>query len=426
MQVSKYLTKNKDIPIQYYYCNIDDKDYILTGTRDGVLFNEEKKNAYNMGSMIIEFNRKRKDVIEVINEYIKIINNLECSDNEDFNQCLIIHELDNLQNKLCKNISELFYFSSIAEYISDLFIKEFNKLNIQKEELKSKQYDLKELKKLIDTRFQENKKLIRHIIDKQNIEAINVRNLENQTFKSFTINTLKRFIDDIDILNTNLILYCHSDNKRYDPKKYLTQLFLLQQNHNLFVSEIECYQEMVFIDKGSLIFEPDINKMKNITSDLEFRIIEIFKFNSIIELLNLSLTRIIDKDIKIRQCYNCQELFIPTSRSDEKYCNYSSPQNPNKTCKEYGVNKTYREKMKSTPIKNEHNRTSQAYRMRIKRAKTNTEKEKLEKKFERYKTNYQNKKVLYNKGKLQEVDFIKWIIEQKGVVSNGSIRKDKK
>ncbi len=122
---------------------------------------------------------------------------------------------------------------------------------------------------------------------------------------------------------------------------------------------------------------------------------------------------IIEKKICIKKCANCGKFFIPQSRTDEKYCNNISPQNHNKTCKEYGAKKTYRDDRKSKPIDYEHNKTSQFYRMRINRSKTPKEKEKYQKKFDIYKENYQKKKQKYQSHRLEEADFVEWIKNQK-------------
>lgn len=146
------------------------------------------------------------------------------------------------------------------------------------------------------------------------------------------------------------------------------------------------------------------------------------------DILEVYRKLIIEKNICVKKCSNCNNFFIAESRTDEKYCNNPSPQNPNKTCKEYGAKKTYRDEIKSTPIKYEHNKTSQFFRMRINRANTNNTKDKemYQKKFNTYKENYQKKKEQYQSGKLKEKDFVEWIIKQKEGVKNGSTRNSKK
>jgi hypothetical protein len=121
-----------------------------------------------------------------------------------------------------------------------------------------------------------------------------------------------------------------------------------------------------------------------------------YECSNILEIINVLFYQYKISNVQINKCLNCGKYFIPKKKSNEKYCDNVSPQNINKTCKEFGVNKTYREEIKSIPIKSEHNRISQTYRMRIKRAKNEIEKLQQEKAFENYKKTYQDKKAKYN------------------------------
>ena len=138
-----------------------------------------------------------------------------------------------------------------------------------------------------------------------------------------------------------------------------------------------------------------------------------YKIHSIKELLLISFIEILKNNITIQKCRNCGNYFITLSRTDEKYCNRISPQNANKTCKEYGAKKIYREAIKSRPVNIENTRTRQFYRMRIKRSKTQKEKKKYEKLFNKYKENFEKNNAEYESGNLKEKDFIEWIKEQK-------------
>lgn len=169
----------------------------------------------------------------------------------------------------------------------------------------------------------------------------------------------------------------------------------------------------------------DRNYIENKFSN-DIKYLNSYQIEKASDILEVYRKLIIEKNICIKKCFNCNNFFIAESRTDEKYCNNPSPQNSNKTCKEYGAKKTYRDEIKSTPIKYEHNKTSQFYRMRINRAKNLKEKETHQKKFNLYKENYQKKKEQYKLGKLQEKNFIEWIVKQKEGVKNGSTRNNKK
>lgn len=53
---------------------------------------------------------------------------------------------------------------------------------------------------------------------------------------------------------------------------------------------------------------------------------------------------------RFNRCKNCGKFFIPFSRSDELYCNNASPQDRARTCKEYGSQKLWYERLKNDEI----------------------------------------------------------------------------
>jgi len=163
--------------------------------------------------------------------------------------------------------------------------------------------------------------------------------------------------------------------------------------------------------------KPFINIMNNIKKQ-ELIFLYAYECKDLEEVINVLFYRLINSNCQVNICQNCGKYFIPKSKSNEKYCDRISPQNPKKTCKEYGVNKTYREEVKSNSIKYMHNNIGQAYRMRIKRAKTEKEKEQHTKQFEIYKTNYLTRKEKYNNGKLTEENFLIWLEKQREELMN--------
>lgn len=64
-------------------------------------------------------------------------------------------------------------------------------------------------------------------------------------------------------------------------------------------------------------------------------------------LMFVELGKIFEKKIEIKRCGNCECFFIPEKRSDEIYCNNPSPQDVRKTCKQYGSEKLWYERLKS-------------------------------------------------------------------------------
>lgn len=193
-------------------------------------------------------------------------------------------------------------------------------------------------------------------------------------------------------------------------------------------------KELLYVEIPSCtIFERYIDKEDNITlklGDISEKYHKaysiVYNLQSIQHYFSAYFKYFFDNKIYIKKCENCGKYFIPLNRTDEKYCNNASPQNPKKTCKEYGAKKVYRDKLKSDLIKKSHYNTSQYYRMKINRCKKTSEKEKLIKEFEKYKINYEKNKKKYEKGKITENEFSNWIIEQKNIKKEGENNEHKR
>lgn len=426
MKISQVLL-NEDYPLKYFYCCIDNKEYILCG--DDMGFIHDCSYGCDIGNIIIETLENKNFIYSTIRKYIDKISVDKYDENEIFNQEIVWNNLVDLQHELEKSNIRYFRYLDFPTYISKKFVENFNDINVLKEKYMNADSSLKKVKEILTTSsFGDTTSTIdmfKRIRDKY---KSNINNLESLSFKSFTLDILEDFLNDFKIFELNLMIYSFKDfdlditdkitgTKHINVKNPIQKIRLLQQNYNLNIFnnfyEVTCFSKLAICDKGKVYLDDEINNLDNKKLNLDMRIIEIFKINNLIELLNLSLIRIIDKKITITKCLNCGNYFIPENRSNEKYCNRISPQNPNKTCKEYGAKKTYRDEIKSTPIKYEHNRTSQFYRMRINRAKSQKEKNKYESIFNDYKENYQKNKIKYKSGKLKESDFVEWIKNQK-------------
>ena len=147
-----------------------------------------------------------------------------------------------------------------------------------------------------------------------------------------------------------------------------------------------------------------------------------YEIKSMSDLLNIELDYIINHNKTIKKCKNCEKYFIPKNRSDEEYCYNISPQNNKKTCKEYGARKVWEQNLNNTPIGKEHYRTSQYFRMRYNRERTDENKQRIND----YLAEYKKKLTLYNEGKLSKEDFVNWIILQRETSKKNNKRNSKK
>lgn len=200
------------------------------------------------------------------------------------------------------------------------------------------------------------------------------------------------FIENNQItLANNMLLSCYKNLKEKTKKEHL--------------SDDEVYSEL---------FEMN----KNLLKDNEIFTLRNYEISSLKDLFCVFFNYLLENNITINKCKNCGKYFIPANRTDEKYCENTSPQNPNKTCKEIGSKLSFAFKRDSEPISREHNRTKVALSMRISRAKKKNDFEELDKvskHLEKYLSNYQKKLNNYNKHKISEEELINWIISQKEI-----------
>lgn len=110
----------------------------------------------------------------------------------------------------------------------------------------------------------------------------------------------------------------------------------------------------------------------------------------------------------IKKCQNCGMYFIPTSKTDEVYCDY--PKDNSKPCRDLGAFQSYTERLKQNKAMGEYRRTYQQKFMQVRKDKTNT---KLKKEFETWKKQAKEKINNMKKGKLTENEVYNWIIQNK-------------
>lgn len=111
--------------------------------------------------------------------------------------------------------------------------------------------------------------------------------------------------------------------------------------------------------------------------------------------------QLLDRHYIILKCDNCGKLFVPFKNNTALYCDRKSPQNPNKTCKEFkgvkpkGLNKLYR----------------QIYQKKFARVTRNENDTTLKANFETWKEKAQKVKKKYNDGKITDEEYKEWLIK---------------
>mgnify|MGYP001851321755 CR=1 FL=1 len=435
-QRKAFAVADLDAPPFYLCLSFFDNMEIFNMQDNNFEINRDIMKKNKLGTALVDICSNFNNIERIIYKYIR-----ECENNQFENSDLVV---------TTKIITPMFlelgnsnkYFQLLKDFEYKEYIKELDLFKKRKKDILDFKEDVfSDMKNNIDD--SNSIKILDDIIDTNNIL---IEYMKTQNIKTFTLDYLKSYVLELRQIKKLVDNYfCEPSNQLYDDFTGIKKLFLFEVIESpivdfLFpISKVEPKIKInnnyinLFDFEGKYLYksmsndkEKNNNMLVNYLSQNDIKLFTTYRVCTIKELLTISFIEILKSQLVIKKCKNCGKYFIPESRTDEKYCNNPSPQNPNKTCKEYGAKKTYRDEIKSQPVKSEHNKTSQFYRMRINRAKNEKEKSLYEKKFNTYKEQYKNKKEQYKQGKLKEADFIEWIIKQKVGVKNGSTRNNKK
>ena len=124
----------------------------------------------------------------------------------------------------------------------------------------------------------------------------------------------------------------------------------------------------------------------------------------------ISLKELSDRGKVIRKCQICGRHFVPANRSDTLYCDNPSPENPKKTCKEYGRTELCYKKQKEDEIAHLARNIASAKSMLAKRNPDIPEYERSYRSFIEQRDNWKN---AVENGEKTNDDFKEWLLEMK-------------
>jgi len=110
----------------------------------------------------------------------------------------------------------------------------------------------------------------------------------------------------------------------------------------------------------------------------------------------------------IKKCQNCGMYFIPSSRLDEIYCDYTKANG--KTCREQGAVQAYNERLKQNKALAEYRRLYQLKSMAVGRNKDNKQ---MKKDFDKWKKDAKDRVNKLKHGILTEDEVYEWLKENK-------------
>lgn len=113
---------------------------------------------------------------------------------------------------------------------------------------------------------------------------------------------------------------------------------------------------------------------------------------------------------RFKRCKNCGRFFIPFSRSDELYCDQLSPQDSTRSCKQYGTNRLWYERMKQDEAAKLARNIYMAKQMLVRR---NPDLQSYKKMFEHFKIERKKWESLIKSGEKSKEEYIDWLNEMK-------------
>lgn len=399
MSISSVLAISK-FPFKYFYSCINDKEYIFYAnekmqTGDCVYIEER-------GKLILDTLNNSSNIHQVIKKYINLVNDISCKNSDDDILNLLKLLRQELSNTNCKFLSYIDFETLYARQYKEIC----ELINIQKENITEIDEEMK--KENINKITEKSLKIQKNA---SYIELIYLH--KENTFKKFVLNELEKLYKKIENFKK---LYSHissNGNFSFDKKN----LEIIEENKEVFeFYSIKSYNKFVHFNEERIVF--DLERTVYNTDLTNYKLIQCFEFDNIMDLINISFTQCINSKTYINCCKNCGKYFLPSTKSNEKYCDNISPQKSNKTCKEIGAKETFKYKIELGRIEHEHKNTKSCLLMRVRRAKEKGKERKAEiahKKYEKFMEQFQIQNTKYNTNKITEDEFVKWIIDQKGL-----------
>ncbi len=163
--------------------------------------------------------------------------------------------------------------------------------------------------------------------------------------------------------------------------------------------------ENLFIEKKS-DFHPDLEALEltgTIEYDVQFSkdsLVEFYSMETIDAFCVFAISKLLNIDITIKKCENCKDFFVPSTRSDEIYCDKIHPNG--RTCKQMG----YENKINSDEVLKEYRRV---YKNKNAIKNRNKHSPKAEERWEKWKKDANTKKQLCLDGEISLEEFKEWL-----------------
>jgi len=144
-------------------------------------------------------------------------------------------------------------------------------------------------------------------------------------------------------------------------------------------------------------------------------VVQLYAINSIDDLFRFEFIKMIEHDIFIKKCANCERFFIPRGRADTEYCNRLWGDG-HRRCNEIGATLRYEKKVATNPILEAHKKAYRRFNSRVRTKKMS------QAEFLAWSEESSKKRDACLAGELPFDDFIVWL--EQGRIRKGRTQKN--
>ena len=152
------------------------------------------------------------------------------------------------------------------------------------------------------------------------------------------------------------------------------ELLLKIREDTANIPPMECLYKLDEVHKnesgGYVYLEKPFRAFYGVTKPPE--IVELYEINTLEDLFRFEFIKMIERNIFIKKCKNCERFFIPKRRADAEYCDRTFG-GTNRKCSEIGATLRYEKKVAGNPILEAHKKAYRRLHSRVRAKKmTNT------------------------------------------------------
>ena len=213
---------------------------------------------------------------------------------------------------------------------------------------------------------------------------------------------------DIDTINKLLEICLEEFVAEYDDFKWFFEAVIANMNEEATEEQKEIFSAIKRMFREGhtaqsfayeIITDPDTDEFMSV-----------YTVNSLLSLLVFEYSHLIENSILIKRCKNCGRYFMPEKRSDTIYCQWTSPQDKTRTCRQIGAQIAMQNRFHVDETAKAYRKKYQSLNMAYQREIDDALKKRHFEKREKFKTLGQQKKKELKAGNITTEEFIVWCV----------------